>query len=110
MEFVYIKYIISMCYVDGRFIFGGDRIPHPLHRPGLLHPIPKFHDDSKSIRVNREHAAEVLPILKDLKVKTLKFVFNVYQRNILVKFEFLYRYTLYCLLTDRKDLGWNYAV
>ena len=57
-----------MCYIDGRFIFGGDRIPHPLHRPGLLHPIPKFHDDSKSINVNREHAAEVLPILKNLKV------------------------------------------
>ena len=71
MEFVFIKCIISMCYVDGRFIFGGDRIPHPLHRPGLLHSIPKFHDDSKSIRVNREHAAEVLPILKDLEVKAL---------------------------------------
>ena len=27
---------------DGRFIFGGDRIPHPEHRPGLIHPLPRL--------------------------------------------------------------------
>ena len=27
---------------DGRFIFGGDRIPHPEHRPGLVHPLPRL--------------------------------------------------------------------
>ena len=26
---------------EGRFIFGGDRIPHPTHRPGLIHPLPR---------------------------------------------------------------------
>ena len=53
---------------DGRFIFGGDRIPHPAHRPGILHPLPRLPKDSDSIGVNREHAAEVIPLLKDLDV------------------------------------------
>ena len=53
---------------DGRFIFGGDRIPHPAHHPGLLHPLPRFPENSDSIDINREHASEVLPILKNLKV------------------------------------------
>merc|ERR1712150_79880 len=54
---------------DGRFIFGGDRIPHPAHRPGLLHPLPRLPENSDSITVNREHAAEVLPLLKDLPIE-----------------------------------------
>ena len=53
---------------DGRFIFGGDRIPHPAHRPGLLHPLPRLPENSDAIGVNREHAAEVIPLLKDLDV------------------------------------------
>ena len=53
---------------DGRFIFGGDRIPHPAHRPGLIHPLPRLPQNSNSIRANKQHASEVLPILKNLEV------------------------------------------
>ena len=64
---------------DGRFIFGGDRIPHPAHRPGLLHPLPRLPENSDSITVNREHAAEVLPLLKDLQVSvSIVYTFHLF--------------------------------
>ena len=57
-----------MLLKDGRFIFGGDRIPHPAHRPGLLHRLPRLPSDSDSISVNRKHASEVIPVLEGLEV------------------------------------------
>ena len=27
---------------SGKFMFGGDRIPHPPHLPGLVHPLPRY--------------------------------------------------------------------
>ena len=55
---------------EGRFIFGGDRIPHPDHKPGLVHRLPRLpgHESEQGlnmIRANKEHAGEVLPLLRD---------------------------------------------
>ena len=71
-------FIFYMEMKDGRFIFGGDRIPHPAHRPGLLHPLPRLPQNSDSISINRKHASEVLPILENLKVLHIMHFMNLF--------------------------------
>ena len=56
---------------EGRFIFGGDRIPHPEHRPGLLHPLPRFPKEGGLFESNKKHASEILPILGDLDIERI---------------------------------------
>ena len=54
---------------EGRYIFGGDRIPHPTHRPGLIHPLPRFPKEKGLIECNKKHASEILPLLEDLDIE-----------------------------------------
>ena len=97
-------------YKDGRFIFGGDRIPHPAHRPGILHPLPRLPKDSDSIGVNREHAAEVIPLLKDLDV-SLPRTYAFYLFYLIQICTICLQKDIYCInyFIDRDNLGWNNA-